>query len=359
VPATSGSEEKLPHAHDGPELRVYRAEESMNRPQPTQLDQRLAPTMFWLSLMFLFLTAGALHLIPGLKAGEAVEHDAAATTSAALVSQAEPLDPSVGRMCALAGAICGWGVLLLYPVFLIEAALHWRREGGVRRHLWQCAFPPSRIVARDHSAGAAVWLPRIGWANVDHQLRSRVERGASIPMLVIALMVLPLLAAEHYLEPQIRSSAWLLFVVKASAGLIWMAFTFEFVLMLSLSERKWRYARQHWLDALIVCLPLVDFLPALRLGRLLRLGRIGRLQQLAKTLRVFRLRGTAMRLWRAILLLKVIDRVIGGSLEKRLIKLRDLLALKEQEVADLRGEIAVLESRLREAGAAARDADAA
>jgi voltage-gated potassium channel len=202
-------------------------------------------------------------------------------------------------------------------------------------------------------------LPRIGWANVDHPLRTRVERGASIPMLVIALMVLPLLAAEHYLEPQIRSSAWLLFVVKASAGLIWMAFTFEFVLMLSLSERKLRYARQHWLDALIVSLPLIDFLPALRLGRLLRLGRISRLQQLARTLRVFRLRGTAMRLWRAILLLEVIDRVIGGSPEKRLAKLRDQLALKEQEIADLRGEIALLESRLCDAGAAARDATAA
>jgi voltage-gated potassium channel len=348
----------VPHAHRGQNLRVFRAEATMNRPQPTQLDQRLAPAMFWLSLLFLFLTAGALHLIPGLKTGEE-PHAATATMSVTVIAPSEPLDPSVGRMCALAGAVCGWGVLLLYPVFVIEAVLHWRRGGGIQRHLWQCAFPPARIVARDHGAAGAVWLPRIGWANVDHQLRSRVERGASIPMLVIALMVLPLLAAEHYLEPQIRSSAWLLFVVKASAGLIWMAFTFEFVLMLSLSDRKWRYARQHWLDALIVCLPLIDFLPALRLGRLLRLGRISRLQQLAKTLRVFRLRGTAMRLWRAILLLKVIDRVIGGRPEKRLEKLRDQLNVKEREVADLRGEIALLESRIREAGGPMQDARAA
>jgi voltage-gated potassium channel len=359
MPAGFGAEGASSPAHHGPDLRVYLPEESMNRPQPTQLDQRLAPAMFWLSLLFLCLTAGALHLIPGLRTGAEAEHVAAATTSPALVPSAEPLDPSVRRICALAGAVCGWGVLLLYPVFLFEAALHGRRGGGWRRHWWQCAFPPARIAARDHGTGAAVWLPRIGWANVDHPLRTRVEHGASIPMLVIALMVLPLLAAEHYLEPQIRSSAWLLFVVKASAGLIWMAFTFEFVLMLSLSERKWRYARQHWLDALIVSLPLIDVLPALRLGRLLRLGRISRLQQLARTLRVFRLRGTAMRLWRAILLLEVIDRVIGGSPEKRLAKLRDQLALKEQEVADLRGEIAVLESRLRDAGAAARDATAA
>jgi voltage-gated potassium channel len=346
MPSRSGSENAFAHAHDGPELRVYRPEVSMNRPEPTQLDQRLAPAMFWLSLLFLFLTAGALHLIPGLKTGDEQEHDAAATTSAALSSPAEPLDPSVGRMCALAGAVCGWGVLLLYPVFLIEAVLHWRRGGGVRRHFWQCAFPPSRIGTRDHGGGAAVWLPGIGWANVDHQLRSRVERGASIPMLVIALLVLPLLAAEHYLEPQIRSSAWLLFIVKASAGLIWMAFTFEFVLMLSLSEQKWRYARQHWLDALIVSLPLIDFLPALRLGRLLRLGRIGRLQQLAKTLRVFRLRGTAMRLWRAILLLEVIDRVVGGSPERRLAQRREELLAHEAEIARLRAEIEQLESRL-------------
>lgn len=329
----------------------------MNRPEPTQLDRRLAPAMFWLSVLFLLLMAGALHLMPGLRAEPAVREQTA--EAALLVTPSLPLDPAVSRMTMLAGAICGWGVLLLYPVFVLEGLLHWRAGGRLKRSLWQCAFPPSRAAARDHAGGSMVWLPRIGWASVDASLRNRVERGASIPMLVIALMVLPLLVAEHYLESQIRSNAWLLFTVKASAGLIWMAFTFEFVLMLSLSERKWRYARTHWLDALIVCLPLVDFLPALRLGRLFRLGRMARLQQLAKTLRVFRLRGTAMRLWRAILLLEVIDRVIGGSTEKRLTKLRDQLAIKEREVAELQGEIARLESSLAESVDEARDASAA
>lgn len=327
----------------------------MTRPEPTPLDQRLAPAMFWLSVLFLLLMAGALHLLPGLGAAKA-EDDGA--TAAMLVTPAVTLDPAVSRMTVLAGAICGWGLLLLYPLFVAEAVAHWRSGGSLRRTLWQCAFPPSRAAARDHAGGDTVWLPGIGWAAVDAKLRSRVERGASVPMLIIALMVLPLLAAEHYLESQIRSNAWLLFTVKASAGLIWMAFTFEFVLMLSLSERKWRYARTHWLDALIVALPLVDFLPALRLGRLFRLGRVARLQQLARTLRVFRLRGTAMRLWRAILLLEVIDRVIGGAPEKRLAKLRDQLEIKQREVADLQDEVARLEAEL-ESVAAARDASAA
>ena len=329
----------------------------MHRPEPTPLDQRLAPAMFWLSVLFLLLMAGALHLLPGLGA-EQPQDGAEEATAAMLVTPAATLDPAVSRMTVLAGAICGWGLLLLYPLFVAEAAVHWRSGGSLRRTLWQCAFPPSRAAARDHSGGDTVWLPGIGWAAVDAKLRSRVERGASVPMLIIALMVLPLLAAEHYLESQIRSNAWLLFTVKASAGLIWMAFTFEFVLMLSLSERKWRYARTHWLDALIVALPLVDFLPALRLGRLFRLGRVARLQQLARTLRVFRLRGTAMRLWRAILLLEVIDRVIGGAPEKRLAKLRDQLEIKQREVADLQDEVARLEAELKSV-AAAQDASAA
>lgn len=330
----------------------------MNRPEPTTLDQRLAPAMFWLSVLFLFLLAEALHLSPGLRP-EHLEADGAPATAAMLAAPADTLDPAVSRLTVLAGVICGWGLLLLYPLFVVEALVHWRAGGSLRRTLWQCAFPPSRAAARDQTRDGTVWLPGIGWAAVDARLRSQVERGASVPMLIIALMVLPLLAAEHFLGSQIRSNAWLLFTVKASAGLIWMAFTFEFVLMLSLSERKWRYARTHWIDALIVTLPLVDFLPALRLGRLLRLGRITRLQQFARTLRVFRLRGTAMRLWRAVLLLEVIDRVIGGAPEKRLAKLRDQLSVKQREVADLQHEVARLEAELQAAAAASRDASPA
>ena len=85
-------------------------------------------------------------------------------------------------------------------------------------------------------------------------------------------------------------------------------------------------------------LPLVAFLQALRLGRLLRL------QQLTRTARLYRLRGVLLRAWRALLLIDAISRLINGPAEKRLVKLRATLIQKEQELADLRAEIAKLEA---------------
>jgi len=230
---------------------------------------------------------------------------------------------------------------VLYPCYLAEYVAA-RRAGSPRsrERLWCCLLPLLRLAARDHETGARIWLPTSGWQTVSAELRSRLEKAGNVPMIAVALLVLPLIGIEYQYADQIEHNPRWAASIAAATTLIWFAFTFEFVVMCSVAERKFVYCKQHWLDLAIILLPLVAFLRALRLGRLLRL------QQISRTARVYRMRGVTMRAWRALLVLDVVRRVVHGRPEQRLQKLAEIIAQKEQELAELRQEQLTLQLSL-------------
>ena len=132
------------------------------------LDRYLAAPMFGVTLLFLLLLAVTLHL-----GEEDVENPAVVWAT--------------------------WGMLALYPLFVIEAVAQWM--SGSRfwvQNVLFCLAPPLRLGARDHETGRWMWLPVWGWSEVGRPLRERLERVLNIPMIVIALAVLPLIAAEPH-----------------------------------------------------------------------------------------------------------------------------------------------------------------
>lgn len=281
----------------------------------SQIERRLAPVMFGAVIVYLTFLSGVLH-IP--------DEDA---TRALL-------------------AFCEWGVLLVWPVFIAEALLHRMvGDGCWKSDLLFCLFPPFRLAAREHACGRFLWLPVIGWTSVDRELRQRVEKALSIPMIAIALMVLPLTALDYFSADKIAPGSNMALFIQIGTGLIWLAFAAEFLVMISVVDRKMQYCKEHWIDVAVICLPLIAFLRAARLSRLLRL------QQLSKTARMYRLRGVLMRTYRAILVLDVATRLFRGSPEARLAQLRDQLVEKEREASELREEILVLETSLAESAA--------
>ena len=74
-----------------------------------------------------------------------------------------------------------------------------------------------------------------------------------------------------------------------------------------------------------------------------RITRVLELQQVSRLGRVYRLKGLLLKIWRALLLLETLQRLLGHYKEKRLRRLRELLAAREEEMGDLRREIADLE----------------
>lgn len=272
-----------------------------------RIDRYLAGPMFGVTVFFLLCLSGVLHL------GERADFE-------------------------LATKICAWGLAVVYPLFLAELLLHSLQRGpGWKQHLLFCLAPPLRLGCRDHSTGRMIWLPFAGWCTVGRDFREKMEKALSLPMIAVAVMILPLMGFEHQYADSIAEDPRLDLMTRAGTGLIWAAFAAEFIVMISIVERKAKYCKEHWIDLAVILLPLVAFLRVGRLGRLLRL------QQLTRTARVYRLRGVIMKLYRAILLLDLLDRVLRSDPATRLARLRETLAEKEQEVLELHQEIVALE----------------
>ena len=156
--------------------------------------------------------------------------------------------------------------------------------------------------------------PRLGirfeHRGVDHILTKRGEslkRRLSVPVLVAATGVIPLLILEEWIHPQ-SDSAWFL----AANWAIWAVFSVELAVMLAVTPRRGAYLRHSWLDVVIVVFtfPLLPhLLLALRMLRLLAV-----LKHLRTALgRVFTLAGLQYVL--AILVGLVI---VGGVIFSRL-----------------------------------------
>ena len=68
----------------------------------------------------------------------------------------------------------------------------------------------------------------------------------------------------------------MLIFLWSSESVIWLAFAVEFVMMFSVSPKKFRYCRDHWVDLVIILAPLAGFLRLLRVARALRLSTVSR-----------------------------------------------------------------------------------
>lgn len=101
----------------------------------------------------------------------------------------------------------------------------------------------------------------------------RFERATELPLLILALAMIPLLLVPLMVHLGEAAED----AVLAAEWFIWAAFAVEYVVRLSLSEKRWRFVRQHWPDLLIILLPFLRPLRVLRSARAMRLLRLGRL----------------------------------------------------------------------------------
>jgi voltage-gated potassium channel len=132
----------------------------------------------------------------------------------------------------------------------------------------------------------------------------RIARRFDVPMLVAALLVVPVIAVEQ----SSLGEPW-----RALASVlnwtIWIAFASEVVVMVAVVPEKWRWIRAHPLEVFIV-VATPPFIPTGLAGaralRLLRLFRLLRLASLAR--RTFSLAGL-----RYVALLAALTVLVGGA----------------------------------------------
>lgn len=287
-------------------------------PGPTRLDAFRARFMFLLAFCYLLLVAGLIH--------RASDREMVTAPELMVISA---------------------GLLGLWPIFVAEAV--WgvlRRDRSkprgpvVRRAVLVCLMPPWRMAIADPRTGL-VWIPRMGWRVPGKELYKRLELVFGGPMLLFAFLILPVLLFEYLRTEEARNNPAVSLALDVGISVIWVAFAVEFVILASVHPKPFRFARDRWIDAAIVLIPMLEFVlthlvDAAPIARLLRLGRAVSPEQLARLQRLYRLRGLATKGWHALLLLEGLARLIGQTPEKRLAKLEEKIADLEEELAELR-----------------------
>ena len=141
------------------------------------------------------------------------------------------------------------------------------------------------------------------------ELRERFNQAIDIPMLALALALIPVLVlpAVMHLPPAAQDA------LDAIEWMIWAAFAFEYTINLYLADRRGTYIRSHWFDLAIVLLPMLRPLRLARSARALRLLRTGRLIALVMRVNhvfreIFLMHGVQYVLGIALLLLVEIGR---------------------------------------------------
>lgn len=114
----------------------------------------------------------------------------------------------------------------------------------------------------------------------DDGLRARVDRRFHWPMIALALCMLPILMIEFWMPDK---PFWLWWICFVGAIIIWLAFFIEFVVKIAIAECRFEYAKRNWIDIVIILVPVMRPL---------------RVTAIARTSRIFRLRGLGLKLAR-------------------------------------------------------------
>ena len=321
---------------------------------------RLAPIMFGLSTLFVVLLGvlivlwvdiprvaeiSVLSELGGTPAlSEAIEEDFEAVSMMIQQRTLVKLTDPFGKMVRLT-------LFALWPLFWLEYLVSLRHRGrdraitaGGKLRLLACFVPPARLAAPSAAHLGQVWLPWIGWQMPGKALLIRPERALGKPMLAIAMLILPILLTEYGLHSLVEEKAWLRVVLHVSTGFIWCAFTLEFLIKFSVTDKRLAYLKAHWIDLVIILLPLISFL---RSFRVLRLTKLAKVQKIAKMGRVFRVRGLLMKALRAMMLLGFVNRLLRITPEKQLTRLKQQYDERAEELRELKVEIDELETELR------------
>ncbi len=294
--------------------RIERQLELTNSRTFTRLDEVLALPMFVVSVLFLFGAGAFLHLAEG--------------------DVSSPLGFHIAVFLSL-----------LYLVLLIETLTH-RLIGtnNMRQHWLILLFPVMRICPRDHVDGSHTWIPMLGWRESSDALEDCLARAFSWPMIIIALSVLPVVAIEFFYGEWVAQNELGQLAINVCSGLIWIAFVFEFVIMFSVVNQRFQYCKKNWIDLAVILLPLVTVMGAARMGRLMKLN------QLSRTAKIYRIRGLAIRVWRAVVALDVLDSILRLDPNRRVEKLRRRIEERESQLERLRCQLGKLESAVASQG---------
>ncbi|KAA1260287.1 hypothetical protein LF1_28260 [Rubripirellula obstinata] len=323
---------------------------------------RAAPVMFTVALVFLICQAVLVVIwvdVPNLSENALVAIDPASPEADQVrrLIKKDVIDQRIARVTSMV-------MLVVWVIVIFEAVCHWTTRpwnASMRRFhgfsLLFCVCPSLRMCARSPEMNHRLWLPGLGWRQPNRRLRKRLQKRFSLPMIVIALLIMPVLIIEFFMKAQVAQYTWLRLVLHIGTGVIWFAFAFEFILMVSVADKKLAYCKKHWIDLAIIALPIFSFLRSFQWLRATRASRLLKLKHVTQLARVYRLRGTAVKAFRALIFLDLFQRLAYKNPERAIEKLSRRLAEVETEAKVIRRKITRLQRRRDEQNSDQNDFD--
>ncbi|TVP86044.1 MAG: potassium channel protein - like protein [Thioalkalivibrio sp.] len=233
-----------------------------------------------------------------------------------------------------------WLVIVLEGIAGLVAALRARTPSAVMRFLLVAVLPPLRLAISPQAPPGWIWLPLTGWRRHGPGLFRRMELRFALPMLVVATLIIPVIGLELLFAEELARNPRMAAGLHGLTSLIWFAFTTEFILMITVARKKLQYAREHWINLLIILLPLVAFLRMLFLIKALRAAKM------SQAVQTVRLRVVLTRAHRIAMLLNLLERllVLKPRLYLKILRGREERSLRE--LSDTRRRIREMEMRI-------------
>ncbi|WP_162340975.1 ion transporter [Cyclobacterium salsum] len=246
--------------HSKRDLSVQTHLASKNQSKLLHYQELTAAPLFFTSLLMLLITAAILN---NFSIGE----------------EGIQLNPFLSKL-AIVYSI-GWLLYLLD--FLIIIFLSVKSDTRIALNAFipkvlSLLFPPLGLGLRHLVEPQKTWLPFYHWSLCNEGLLNRLKQQFSIPMIIIALLILPVVIIEwqFYEEVEAFLNTDLSFVLDMVQGFIWLAFALEFILLISITPDRLTYIKKNWIDLLIILLPFISFVRTLRIFKVARLTHLVR-----------------------------------------------------------------------------------
>lgn len=272
-------------------------------------ENRFAPLMFWFSIVMLMLMGFIIMF----------------SFSAEARFLVTPL--VLWQMTIL------YGILMIVPLSELIYVIHLKNKEHLKVSINQLIFRavsiplmPLRMGARRLSDNDLLWIPFWKWSKCNDVLLEELKRKFSLPMIGIALLIIPILFIDlnKTVGDQVAARVpEISLYLEAVQAFIWIAFTFEFILMFSVTREKLDYCKANWIDLFIILLPLISFLRTFR-----AIQGIARVNQLA---RAYRFKGVITKVRQALVLADLVQRIMYPNPESQLKALQKSIQKNRRE----------------------------
>lgn len=243
-------------------------------------------------------------------------------------------------------------LFVLWAAFALERIIYlslcpnktWRSFVGA---FFIVLFPPLHLAARRCHTSEYIWY-FTHWELVREELFEKIDRQFLFWILVVLIIMTPFWLLDFIFTNKLKDYILLQHMMNLGNAVVWAVFVAEFIIEISITKKWQQYLIKHWIELLIILLPMLAFVRFLRFAHLGSLSQFGFVQKMIisytvkwqKLLNIYRARSTLNRLIRIVILIEAIQRwQQSRNPVKYLQKLQEQLQEKQQELDNIKRKI--------------------